>query len=152
MSLATILGAQRQPTVAVLGSDVPVSGISVAGLAVLMARFKQVSDYLTGQPVDLDASTLLALGPDVVAAIIACGTGGVRLAPQGAFIDAAEEQAAAALPLEAQADLLEAILGRTFPRGVPDFLDRITRLAQSAGLVTVATPEPAPASSETSST
>lgn len=143
MSLSAILGAQRQPTVSVLGADVPVSGISVAGLAVLMARFKQVSDYLTGRPVDLDASTLLALGPDVVAAIIACGTGGVRLAPQGASIDPAEEEAAAGLPLEAQADLLEAILGRTFPRGVPDFLDRIGRLAQSAGLVTVAVPESA---------
>ena len=152
MSLATILGAQRQPTVSVLGHDVPVSGISVAGLAVLMARFRQVSDYLSGRPVDLDAATLLSLGPDVVAAIIACGTGGVRLTPQGAFIDAAEEQAAAALPLEAQANLLEAILSRTFPRGVPDFLDRITRLAQSAGFVTVAAPEPAPKASATSST
>ena len=150
MSLATILGAQRKPTVTVLGHDVPVSGISVAGLAVLMARFRQVSDYLTGRPVDLDAATLLSLGPDVVAAIIACGTGGVRLTPQGAYIDAAEEQAAAALPLEAQVDLLEAILSRTFPRGVPDFLARITRLAQSAGFVTVA--EPAPESSTTSST
>jgi hypothetical protein len=105
----------------VLGAEVPVSGLSVAGLAVLMARFRQVSDYLSGRPVDLDAATLLSLGPDVVAAIIACGTGGVRLTPQCASIDPAEEAAAAALPLEAQADLLEAILSRTFPRGVPDF-------------------------------
>jgi hypothetical protein len=133
----------------VLGAEVPVSGLSVAGLAVLMARFRQVSDYLSGRPVDLDAATLLSLGPDVVAAIIACGTGGVRLTPQGASIDPAEEAAAAALPLEAQADLLEAILSRTFPRGVPDFLERITRLAQAAGLVTVAVPENAEPTSST---
>jgi hypothetical protein len=149
MSLATILGAQRQPTVSVLGAEVPVSGISVAGLAVLMARFKHVSDYLSGRPVDLDVETLLSLGPEVVAAIIACGTGGVRLTPQGASIDPAEEAAAASLPLEAQVDLLEAILSRTFPRGVPDFFDRIARLAQAAGLVTVAVPETTDSTSST---
>jgi hypothetical protein len=110
-------------TVSVRGQDVTVTGVSARGIATLLARFPELRALMTGREVALDE--LLKLGGDVVAAIIAAGTG----APG----DAQAEAAADNLTLEEQADLIAAIVEITMPRGLGPLVDRLSRLGLLAG-------------------
>ena len=78
---------------------------------------------MTGREVALD--DLLKLGGDVIAAIIAAGTG----VPG----DAQAEAAADNLTLEEQADLLGAIVELTMPRGLGPLVEKLSRLGLLAG-------------------
>ncbi len=110
-------------TVPVRGQDITVTGVSARGIAHLLARFPELRALMTGREVALD--DLLRLGGDVIAAIIAAGTG----APG----DADVEKAADNLTLEEQADLLTAIVELTLPRGLGPLVERLSRLGLMAG-------------------
>ena len=110
-------------TVSIRGQDITITGVSARGIASLLARFPELRALMTGREVGLDA--LLRLGGDVIAAIIAAGTG----AP--ADVDA--EKAADNLTLEEQADLLGAIVELTMPRGLGPLVEKLSRLGFLAG-------------------
>lgn len=124
-------------TVLVRGQEVTVTGVSARGIALLLARFPELRALMTGREVALDE--LLKLGGDVVAAIIAAGTGTPG--------DAQAEAAADNLTLEEQADLIAAIVELTMPRGLGPLVDRLSRLgllAASGGSATQVTTSPSP--------
>ena len=109
--------------VTIRGQEVTVTGISARGIALLLVRFPQLRALMTGREVALDE--LLKLGGDVVAAIIAAGTGTPG--------DSQAEAAADNLTLEEQADLIAAIVELTMPRGLGPLVDRLSRLGLLAG-------------------
>ncbi len=104
-------------TVEINGEQVSVPGISVEGIASLLRRYPILHDVLSK---GISVENLMAAGPDVVAAMIAagCGQPGNEQA----------EQIVKLLNLQAQIDLLAAILRRTMPKGVGPFLESINRL------------------------
>jgi hypothetical protein len=110
-------------TVSIRGQDIIITGVSARGVALLLARFPELRAVMTGREVALD--DLLKLGGDVIAAIIASGTG----APG----DARAEAAADNLTLEEQADLLGAIVELTMPRGLGPLVEKLSRLGLLAG-------------------
>ena len=110
-------------TVSIRGQDITITGVSARGIALLLARFPELRALMTGREVGLDA--LLRLGGDVIAAIIAAGTGSPG--------DNDAEQAADNLTLEEQADLLAAIVELTMPRGLGPLVERLSRLGLLAG-------------------
>lgn len=121
-SLLDLAGVGR--TVSVRGLEIPVTGISAKGLAVLFGRFPQLVDAVTGAGLDL--SSLADLGPDVLAAVIAAGTGHPG--------DAKAEAVAASLSLSDQLSLVEAIGQETFAGDPQNFMARLERLAAGAGV------------------
>jgi hypothetical protein len=110
--------APRTETVLVQGTPVPVHGISAKGLAHLLGRFPELRKLMTGQEVEIEQ--LMAMGGDAVAAIIAAGCGYPG--------DQHAEDVAASLTLEAQVDLLGAVLRLTLPGGFGPFVEKLTAL------------------------
>ena len=110
-------------TILVRGQDITITGVSARGIALLLARFPELRAVITGREVAMD--DLLKLGGDVIAAIIAAGTG----VPG----DAQAEAAADNLTLEEQADLLGAIVELTMPRGLGPLVEKLSRLGLLAG-------------------
>ena len=110
-------------SVTIRGQDITITGVSARGIALLLARFPELRAVMTGREVALD--DLLKLGGDVIAAIIAAGTG----VPG----DAQAEAAADNLTLEEQADLLGAIVELTMPRGLGPLVEKLSRLGLLAG-------------------
>ncbi len=104
-------------TVEINGEQVSVPGISVEGIASLLRRYPILHDVMSK---GISVENLMAAGPDVVAAMIAagCGQPGNEQA----------EQIVKLLNVQAQIDLLAAILRRTMPKGVGPFLESINRL------------------------
>jgi len=119
--------APAAKTVPVLGVQIEVMGVSTKGIVTLMTRFPQLADMLGGK--DVDVPGLMALSGDIVPAIIAAGCGHPG--------DEQHEAAASRLPIEAQADLIGAILEVTMPGGFGPFVDRLTRLGSSINLSSV---------------
>jgi hypothetical protein len=105
-------------TVIVRGSKVPVPGVSAAGIANLLGRFPELRRMFTGNEVKVEA--LQEVGGALVAAIIAAGTGTPG--------NEEAEKVAAALSVDEQADLLEAILKATMPGGVGPFVEKLERI------------------------
>ena len=60
-------------SVVIRGQDIIITGVSARGIALLLARFPELRAVITGREVAMD--DLLKLGGDVIAAIIAAGTG-----------------------------------------------------------------------------
>jgi hypothetical protein len=110
--------APRTETVDVQGVEVAVHGISAKGLAYLLGRFPELRQLMTGQAVDIEQ--LMSVGGDAVAAIIAAGCGYPG--------DEKAEAVAATLALDAQADLLAAIVRLTLPAGLGPFVEKLTAL------------------------
>jgi hypothetical protein len=111
-------------SVDVLGTAVPVKGVSVRGVASLLARFPEIQGAMTGEA--LTAETLMALAPAAVSAVICAGCGYLG--------DADQEAAAADLPVGAQIDLLSEIIRATVPRGVGPLAEKVKALTGSLGL------------------
>jgi hypothetical protein len=103
----------------VQGAPVEVHGVSASGLALLLSRFPDLRKLMTG--LDVEATQLIALGGEAVAAIIAAGCGYPG--------DEKAEAVAAGLSLDAQADFLAAILQLTLPKGIGPFVAKLTALA-----------------------
>ena len=110
-------------TILVRGQDITITGVSARGIALLLARFPELRAVITGREVAMD--DLLKLGGDVIAAIIAAGTGSPG--------DNDAEQAADNLTLEEQADLLASIVELTMPRGLGPLVEKLSRLGLLAG-------------------
>lgn len=108
-------------TVTVRGTPVQITGVSAKGIALIMARFPEVQQMMVGREVSV--ARLLEIGGDAVAAVIAAGTG----APGNAEAEAV----AGALLVEEQAELLEAILRVTLPRGVGPLVEKLSAMAGS---------------------
>lgn len=110
--------------------DVPVgeSFIRVHGIPVKLAleifsRFPKIAGMVGGESFNLGA--FLTTAPDAVAAIIAASVGKLG--------DEQAELMAAALPLELQFDILEAVGGLTFTKGFAPFVKRVMALANVVG-------------------
>lgn len=102
------------------GQPVEVTGVSVEGIAHLLQhfpQFTQLKGLMGGSDTKDLPEILFAMGPHVVAAIIAAGCG----YPNND--DAIKKTMG--LNLQAQADLLETVLRRTLPKGLDPFLARI---------------------------
>jgi hypothetical protein len=102
----------------VQGSAVTVLGISAKGVAYLLGRFPELRKLMTGQQVE--SEQLMAMGGDAVAAIIAAGCGYPG--------DENAEAIAGKLAIDAQADLLAAIIRLTLPAGLGPFVEKLTAL------------------------
>jgi hypothetical protein len=110
--------APRTESIEVQGAPVAVHGISAKGVAHLLGRFPELRKLMSGQEVETDE--LMAMGGDAVAAIIAAGCGYPG--------DEKAEEVAGRLAIDAQADLLAAILRLTLPSGVGPFVEKLTAL------------------------
>ena len=110
--------APNVETVDMQGTSVTVHGVSAKGLAHLLGRFPELRMLMTGQ--EVEAPALMAMGGDAVAAIIAAGCGYPG--------DEQAETVAGKLSLDAQADLLAAILRLTLPKGIGPFVEKLTAL------------------------
>lgn len=128
--------AAQQTTVSVGGKDIDVFGISAEGIAHLLQRFPALLKAMSGGGVT--QADLIKTAPGAVAAIIASGCGQPG--------NAKAEAIAAKLGLEAQLDLVNAILKLTFPNGVGPFVAKMEAL----GLL-VQAPVPSSTSSAESS-
>ena len=104
--------------------EIAVYGVSVHGIADLLRRFRELRELFAGR-VD-KPEHLIDLGPDIVVAIIAAGTG----APG----DKPAEDVARRLGVEVQMAFLEAILRLTMPGGLGPFVERLERLGVLVGV------------------
>jgi len=107
-------------SVSVGGASVEVFGVSAKGVAVLLSRFPELREMMTGR--EVAPARLMEMGGDAVAAIIAAGIGFPG--------DEAQEVAAGRLNVETQADLLASILKLTFPNGIGSFVGKLTALGE----------------------
>ena len=112
--------ADLTETVRFRDREIPVGGLSVGGIASLLARFPDLRKALSGGGFDFDVETLLALGPEIVAAILADGL-------------EIGEDVAARLPLALQIEAIEIMVRLTMPEGLGPFVERIERLMGDAG-------------------
>lgn len=107
-------------TVSIGESEVPVYGVSAKGIAVLFERFPIFREMFSGRTPDLSPEAVTKLAPEAVAAIIAAGTG----TPGNREAEAKAEQ----LPAGTQAELLEAIMELTMPKGFGPFVESVVRM------------------------
>jgi len=110
--------APKLETIDVQGTSVAVHGVSARGVAHLLGRFPELRKLMTGQAVETEQ--LMTMGGDAVAAIIAAGCGYPG--------DEKAEAVAERLSIDAQADLLGAILRLTLPVGLGPFVEKLTVL------------------------
>jgi hypothetical protein len=122
--------APAAKSVTVRGSQVQVPGVSAEGIAHLLGRFPELRRMFAGGEVNLGG--LQAIGGELVAAILAAGTGTPG--------NAEAEKMAAGLGVDEQADLLEAILLATMPGGVGPFVEKVERIAGLLNRDTASTP------------
>jgi hypothetical protein len=125
--------APRAETVDVQDAPVTVHGISAKGVAHLLGRFPELRKLMTGETVETEE--LMAMGGDAVAAIIAAGCGYPG--------DEKAEAVAGTFAIDAQADLLSAVIRLTLPRGLGPFVEKLTTLG---GILDAAPSATAPAS------
>ena len=104
--------------VTVRDQPIEVTGVSAKGVAQLLLRFPELRALISGREVGLDQ--LLALGGDIIAAVIAAGCGQAG--------DEPAEAAAGRLGLDDQAELLAAIMTLTMPQGLGPFVDKLARM------------------------
>ena len=116
--------APATDTVQLRGQPVAVYGVSAKGLAYLMSRFPELRMLMTGK--EVDEASLMNVGGECVAAIIAAGCG------LPGNTDA--EASAATLPLEDQADVLAKILKLTMPNGAVPFAEKLAGLTSFLGV------------------
>ena len=109
--------------VPVAGRDIAVTGVTIEGIIALFVRFpglREIFERRGASPADL-----MGQASEIVAAVIAAGTGAVG--------DAKTEAVAARLPAGTQLALLEAIWRLTFPKGLGAAVEMLGRLAAEAG-------------------
>lgn len=104
--------------VTVGSSEIMVFGVSAKGVAALLARFPDLRSLISGR--EVEAERILEFGGDVVAAIIAaaCGYPG----------DEKAEAVASSLSVDAQADLLQAAMRLTLPKGLGPLVEKLVSM------------------------
>lgn len=123
-SLADLAGVGRD--VQIRGLKVTVTGVSARGLAMLFRRFPDLVGAVTGA--GLNIASLVEMGPQVLAAVIAAGTG----SPD----DQEAEAVADRLGMSDQLALIEAIIAETFAGDPEGFMKRLESLAGAVGVQT----------------
>lgn len=118
--------AKATKTIPIQGVNVSVYGISARGIAVILDRFPIVRQMFTGKSDDITSDKIVALVPEAISCIIACGTG----APG----DKDAEAAAELLPAGDQADLLQEIIALTMPKGAGPFVEKLMAIAGAMGV------------------
>lgn len=106
-------------TVVIRGANIEVVGVSAKGIASLLSRFPALRALVTGRGNDEVIQEILALGGDVLVAIIAAGTGHPG-------DQAVEEAASRNLTLEEQLDVLVEIIKLTMPNGVGPLMEKLS--------------------------
>jgi len=111
-------------TVDVEGQKLMVTGISAEGIAYLLQEYPAALNLRNLISTDENdaglVAKLLSLGPGVVASVIAAGCG--YPGNQDAI------KLAAGFPMTAQADVLDAIVRKTLPRGLIPFAERLNSI------------------------
>lgn len=123
-SLADLAGVGRD--VEVRGLRVTVTGVSARGLATIFKRFPDLVGAVTGA--GLNIASLVDMGPEVLAAVIAAGTG----SPD----DPEAEAVADRLGMSDQLALIETILLESFGGDPEGFMQRLEKLAGGFGVQT----------------
>jgi hypothetical protein len=129
-------------TVSVNGADVNVTGISAKGVAYMLGRFPEFRAIFLGG--GMKSENIMETGPQMVAAMIAAGTGSPG--------DVDAERIADGLNLEAQFDLIEAIIDATMPKGAGPFVKRLTGLLNSVAAAQHSPPDQAGVTSPSTGT
>lgn len=109
-------------TVEIRGASYPVKGLSVAGIAQILARFPALKNLFAEQGADFAA--IAAMSGEAITAIIAAGLGHLG--------EPDYEAALANLTLDEQADIFAKILKLTMPNGVVPFVQTLERLMKLA--------------------
>lgn len=112
--------ATKHLTVLVRGVEVDVRGISLADIAFLIKTFPEVKEMFAGKDVSFTFDTMLERAPELIYAVLECGTG-VRGR-------AGAKDAVKNLTIEEQTSLLNAIISDTFKDGIGPFVDQVKRL------------------------
>ena len=111
-------------TVDIEGQKLTVTGISAEGIAYLLQEYPaalNLRNLISSDENDAGLVTkLLSLGPGVVASVIAAGCG--YPGNQEAI------KLASSFPITAQADVLDAIVRKTLPRGLIPFAERLNSI------------------------
>lgn len=118
VSLIDIGALQR--TVELRGQSVPIFPISIKSLIMLIDRFPVLREMLAQRKISVTAEELMKLTPEVLGAIIAVGIGHPG--------DAKQEEAAQALGMGEQGEIIAKIAEITFPRGLGPFVEVADRL------------------------
>lgn len=132
--------AARNITVSVRGQDVGVNGLSIGHIAQLIQHFPEVKDLFSGKDVQFTLDDVLQKAPDLLYAVIVCGTGSSHREADALAV-------VKSLSIEEQTELLEAILAETFKGGLGPFVARVTRvlgLGSDAGTKELDTSGPKP--------
>ncbi|AEH88197.1 phage pre-tape measure protein [Mesorhizobium opportunistum] len=122
--------APAAEVVPIRGKKLSVSGISSKGIIALLRRFPAMSDIFTGESsasnVEKLAGLVVAIGGDLVGAIIAAGLGYPG--------DEKREKVAADLVAGEQFDLVEAIVRVTFPNGLAPLVEKVRAMRGDAAI------------------
>lgn len=110
----------KASTVSVRGKDIPVRGLSMRDIAFLIENFSEVKDLFAGKDLSFDFDSLLSRAPNLVNAIILCGTDSRHLPGAAKVIES--------LSIEETVDLLEGIMNETFRGGLRPFVEKVTRV------------------------
>ncbi|MGR3593101.1 MAG: phage pre-tape measure protein [Limimaricola soesokkakensis] len=116
--------ASASATVTIRGQAVEVHGVSASSIAHLLGRFPDLRRLFSGR--DVAVEDMMAMGGEIVAAVIAAGT--------GATGDPEAERAADRLSVDEQADLLIEIARVTLPGGVGPFVEKLTGAGGALGV------------------
>jgi hypothetical protein len=121
-------------TVEIRGQAIEVSGLTARDLVYLIREHESVRKLMSG--VQVGATEILTAAPDAVCSIIAGGLRKLGDAETAAAVDR--------LDLDAQIELLSAILRLTMPKGVGPFVQRLQALGNlvSGGGLSVSSPVP----------
>jgi hypothetical protein len=106
-------------TVEIRGQKISVPGIEARGIIYLFQKFPILREWLTKKG-GVSVERLSSAGPDIVAAVIAAGTGHPG--------DERYEAAARNLGISDQLDLVAVIFRVTLPKGVDSLLARLAEM------------------------
>lgn len=116
--------APASEIVPIRDKNLAISGISAKGIIALLRRFPAMADIFTGESdasnVEKLAGLVVAIGGDLVGAIIAAGLGYPG--------DEKREQVAANLGAGEQFALIDAIVRVTFPNGIAPLVEKVKAL------------------------
>lgn len=108
------------------GKTITVGGVGADGIAYLLTQSPELREMMAERKLSIDADGIARLGPQMVAAVIACGSGfpGNKEA----------EKRASKLGALDQLKLINAVLRCTMPTGIDPFVEEVLALANQIGL------------------
>lgn len=113
-------------SVTLRGKAIDVTGIGADALVLLLDLFPDMYKAL-GMRKEMDASDFIKLGPDIVCAVIAVGTG------MDVKKESVDQIRSLRLTIGEQMETLSPILRMTFPQGFHPFVDALSEVVEGAG-------------------